>query len=162
MILDAAIHLVAVLRSLLGAAGEDIAQLSAFTTQLQKYLPPVDTVHAIMSTSGGAHGTFYLSWGAELGHKYDIKVVTSTGSVNYSPMVTKVVRKGADGAKVEESLPGGMDPGVGAEIKAFGEGIARGALDARQSPQEALRDLLVIQALLESGEANGALQMISQ
>lgn len=161
MILDAAIHLVAVLRSLLGAAGEDIAQLSAFTTQLQKYLPPVDTVHAIMSTGSGAHGTFYLSWGAELGHKYDMEVVT-TGSVNYSPMVTKVIRKGADGAKVEESLPGGMDPGVGAEIKAFREGIARGALDARQSPQEALRDLLVIQALLESGEANVALQMISQ
>ncbi|TPX12658.1 uncharacterized protein E0L32_000835 [Thyridium curvatum] len=143
MILEAAIHLVAVLRSLLGAAGENIAQLSAFTTQLQKYLPPVDT-------------------GAELGHKYDIEVVTTTGSVNYSSMVTKVIRKGADGTKVEESLRSGMDPGVGAEIKAFREGIAHGALDARQSPQEALRDLLVIQALLESGEANGALQMISQ
>ena len=156
MLFDGGIHLVACIRMLLTAAGEDIKQLSAFPTQLQELLPPVDTVHAVMSTTNGGTGTFHLSFGAEFNHGFDMEAITTNGSVVFNPVVMKVVRKLENGEQSEEQIDVVMDSGVPAEISAFGQGILRCSLDERQSTKEAYEDVLVMQSMLESGKAQGA------
>lgn len=45
--------------------------------------------------------------------------------------------------------------GVPAEVRAWGEAIRSGKPDPRQSPEEALADLSLIEAMLKSGEQGG-------
>ena len=63
-VLDGGIHFVAGLRLLLGS--DNVSRLSAFTSQLQKHLPPIDTVDATMKTKSGATGTVSISFGTTL------------------------------------------------------------------------------------------------
>ena len=161
MLFDGGIHLVACIRMLLSAAGEDIKHLSGFPTQLQKILPPVDTVHAVMSTTGGGTGTFHVSFGAEFNQGFEMEAITTTGAVTFSPVKMKVVRRLPSGEHSEEESDVIMDSGVPAEIEAFGRGIARGNLDDRQSTAQGFDDVLVMQKMLESGKAGGALQTVA-
>ena len=64
-LLDGGVHFTAGLRLLLGTENS-VTHLSAFSTQLQKHLPPVDTVDATMKTKSGAMGTFCVSFGSTL------------------------------------------------------------------------------------------------
>ena len=45
--------------------------------------------------------------------------------------------------------------GVKQEVKAWAEGLAQGKPNERQSPEEALEDLKVLEAALRSGEQGG-------
>lgn len=160
MLFDGGIHLVACLRMLLTAAGEDVKHLSAFPTQLQEILPPVDTVQSVMITTGGGTGTFHVSFGAEFSQGFDMEAVTTNGAMTFNPVKMKVVRKSANGENSEEEFDVVMDSGVPAEIEAFGKGISRGALDDRQTTKEAFTDVLLMQKMLESGKAGGAVQSV--
>lgn len=64
-LLDGGVHLTAGLHLLLGTENS-VARLPAFNMQLQKHLPPVDTVDATMKTKSGATGTFCVSFGTTL------------------------------------------------------------------------------------------------
>lgn len=68
-LLDGGVHYVAATRRLLGS--DKPVAISAYTTLLQKHLPPVDTVNAIWKTESGASGTFSVSFGTTFkGRKY--------------------------------------------------------------------------------------------
>lgn len=84
----------------------------------------------------------------------NIELVTTKGSVTVSPV--DVVVKSKDG---EQRTEFARDSGVKAEVRAFA-GAIEGRADERLSPREALRDLEVLQGLLESGEAGGAVKPI--
>lgn len=84
----------------------------------------------------------------------NIELVTTNGSVKVSPV--DVVVKSKNG---EERTEFKREWGVKAEARAFAEAI-QGKADARLSPEEALRDLEVLQGLLESGEAGGAVKAV--
>lgn len=160
-LLDGGVHFIAGLRLLLQAAGHEVKQLACFSTLLQERLPPIDSVHSIASTRGGVNGTICLSFGTEFKSTLEIEVVTTEGSVGWDTKDVIVARRGAGDEKVESRKAFGFDSGVKLEVVSFAKSIeASGVPDPLQTPEQALKDLQILQALLESGEANAALKTI--
>jgi predicted dehydrogenase len=149
-LLDGGVHFVAGTRLLLEGAGEKVTRLSAFTAQLQEHLPPVDTMHATLQIGSGASGTLSVSFGTtDTGSEYVFAAEKGTVSVlRGKVVVTK------DGKSEEEEFPE-EGSGVKQEVKAWAEGLAQGKPNARQSPEEALEDLKILEAALKSGEQGG-------
>jgi predicted dehydrogenase len=161
-LLDGGVHFVAGLRFLLAAAGQDIKQLACFSGLLDERLIPVDTVHAVALTKDGKTGTIGISFGTEFKSGLEVEIVTTNGAVVWTPTEVKSVAKKADGSegKVEETKEFPYNSGVTAEVAAFAKAIAAGKVDVAQTPSEALKDLEVLQRLLESGEGGAALKTI--
>ncbi|ERS96910.1 uncharacterized protein SPSK_02598 [Sporothrix schenckii 1099-18] len=158
-LLDGGVHFIAGLRHLLGAtaAKHDIAKVSAFTTLLQPKLAPVDTVQSILATDKGAIGTFCVSFGTEFKSAFEIEVVTTKGAVTLTPTaVTSTWVEAAGGNKKEDKKEFSFSSGVKPEVVAFGASLAKGAVDPRQSAEEALKDLAILEALLTSADQGGA------
>lgn len=150
-LLDGGVHFVAAIRLLLAGAHERIESLCAFTAQLQEHLPPVDTLNATLLLSNKASGTLSISFGTtDSGSEY--LVACEGGSVHVS-MGKVTVKKG--GKVVEEKEFGDEGNGVRQEIKAWAEGLEKGGWTEAQGPEEALRDLEIIEAALKSGEEGG-------
>ena len=88
-LLDAGVHFTAGLRLLLGS--DHIVRLSAFTNQLQKHLPPVDTIDASLKTKSGATGTFSFSFGSTLsGSEWTIGCEKGLVSLSGSTITTSI------------------------------------------------------------------------
>ena len=137
---------------MLGA--EKITSVSAFTSLLQKHLPPVDTVDSIMQAKSGISGTFCLSFGSTLSHS-ELTVGCENGSVtvNRSTVTTRQGDQKDGNATVKEFNDEGA--GVKQEVKAWGESLVAGKANPKQSPEEALADLEILEKLLKSGEQAG-------
>lgn len=179
-LLDGGVHFMAGLRFLLAAAGggggdngnggggDEIQRVAGFSSLLEARLPPVDSVHAVASTRAGINGTVSLSFGTEFGSGLEVCIVTTEGRVTWSPeQVTVVTRssRSSDAAaaaddKKDETKKYEKNFGVVPEVAAFAKSIAAGVADPLQSPQEALKDLALLQALLESGPS-GAIKTVS-
>lgn len=151
-LLDGGIHLVAGLRLILGS-DDPIATLSAHTCLLQEYLPPKDTVDAILKTKSGATGVFSASYGSpfqDFAFEFDCE--------------GGVVRLGMDGVLVNGDFHDVSFDGKGVvqEVAGFAASIAnKSPVDKRQSPEEALADLEVLELMLVSGEQNGEKKALS-
>lgn len=130
-------HFVAGLRLLLGAVGEELNQVSSVGNLLVERLGPVDTVHALATTKSGVSGTVVMSFGTEHKRGLTIEVVTTNGSVTWSP--TEVSGKEFQ-----------YDSGVKSEVAAFGKSLDAKTPDPLQTPEEAFKDLQVLEGLLES------------
>lgn len=160
-LLDGGVHFVAALRFLLGAAGDEVKQLTCFSSLLEEKLLPVDTVHAVLATRGGANGTLGISFGTEFKSGLEVEIVTTKGAVTWTPTEVKVVRKADGGDKAEEKESFAHDSGgVDEEDAVFARSIAAGAVDPLQTPEEALKDLEILQTLLESGEAGAGVKTL--
>ena len=59
-VLDIGVHFIATLRLLLGAAGDKLSRVSAFTCQVREHLPPVDTANATLKCQSGVSGVFEI------------------------------------------------------------------------------------------------------
>ena len=140
---------------MLSSLGQDISQVVGFSHLLEERLLPVDTVHAVALTNEGKSGTISISFGTQFKSGLEVEVVTTTGSVYWNP--TEVKTKTKDGEKAEQFE---RSSGVKEEMAAFAQAIERGKTEKNQTPEEALRDLEVIQRLLESGEAKGAVKAV--
>lgn len=150
-LLDGGVHFIAGTRLLLQGGGETIKTVSAFTVQLQEHLPPVDTLNSTIKLSNGASGTFSLSFGTtDTGSEYI--VACENGSVRVSRGKVTVTKAGK-----EEDVKEFKDEGNGVtqEIKAWAESLEKGKRNESQSPEEALRDLEILEACLKSGEQGG-------
>jgi predicted dehydrogenase len=149
-LLDGGVHFVAGTRLLLEGGGEKIKKLSAFTAQLQEHLPPVDTLHATLQLGSGASGTLSVSFGTtDSGAEYVVASEKGTVTVTRSKVV---VSKNGQSETKEFPEEGS---GVKQEVKAWAEGLAQGRPNGRQSPEEALEDLKILEAALRSGEQGG-------
>jgi predicted dehydrogenase len=150
-LLDGGVHFIAGTRLLLQGGGEAPTKLSAFTAQLQPHLPPVDTLHATVQLGSGASGTVTISFGTtDKGSEY--VVAAEKGTVYVSRGKVVVSRAGEEDAVKEFADEGS---GVKQEVRAWAEGLEKGEADAAQSPEEALKDLQVLEAALRSGEQGG-------
>ena len=149
--LDGGVHFVAGTRLLLGEDARPTT-VTAHTTLLQEYLPPVDTVNAIWQTKSGISGTFSVSFGiAASGTEYEI--VGEKGRVTVGSAKVTVRLGEEDRDNVTEFKDEGA--GVKQEVAAWAKGIADGAPNPRQSPKQALADLEVVEKMLKSGDSQG-------
>lgn len=155
-VLDTGVHFVASLRLLLAAVGDEITQIVSYSGLLENHLHPVDTVHSIVSTKGARHGTICMSFGTEFKSGLEIEITTTNGAVLWKPVGVKSTTKSESGELLNEQVTFVYNNAVRTEIEAFSQSIVAGAPDPRQTPLEALKDLVVLQALVESGEG-GAL-----
>jgi predicted dehydrogenase len=123
-----------------------LVSLSANTTQLQDHLPPVDTIDATAKAKNGATGTISISFGTTFkGSEWTIACTDGVVSVAWGKVTV--------GDKTEEIKD--ERSGVPPEVRAWGEALATGKANERQSPEEALADLELIEASLRSGEQGG-------
>ena len=135
-----------------------MATVSAFTTQNQQHLPPLDTLDACLKTKSGGTGTVSISFGTTVsGSEYVVGF--EGGSVSAVPgMLQKMVHgkeeqvnigtvttviNGKEDAKQIEDEGSGVMP----EIRAWGEALAAGKPNPKQSPEEALADLEMVSKL---------------
>lgn len=150
-LLDGGVHFIAATRLMLEGGGVKFARTSAFTTQLQEHLPPVDTVDATVQLDNGSSGTFTMSFGTTFtGTEYAFALEKGTVVVTKGKVVTTT--NGKEDVKEFPDDGNGVKP----EIVTWGKGLNEGKTDPRQSPEEALKDLQVLEGLLTSGEKGGA------
>jgi predicted dehydrogenase len=149
-LLDGGIHFIAATRLMLEGGGDKIEKVAAFTCQLQEHLPPVDTVDATVRLGSGRSGTLSMSFGTTLrGSEYAVACEKGSVVVTFGKVVTTV-----DGKEDVKEFPSEGN-GVVEEVKVWGEALQKGKTDERQSGEEALKDLQVLEALLKSGEDGG-------
>ena len=151
-LLDGGVHFVAGTRMVLEGAGVRPVRTSAFSVQLQEHLPPVDTVDATVKLSNGATGTVCMSFGTTFTGFAEYAFACEKGTLVVSRGKVIITREGKE--EVKEFPDEGN--GVTQEIAVWGEGLAAGKLDPRQSPEEALKDLQVLEGMLTSGDNDGA------
>lgn len=157
-LLDGGIHYVAAARILLGESGK-LTAISAYTTQLQEYLPPVDTINSIWQTKSGVSGIFCASFGTTLtGSEYTVACERGTVSVDRSK-VTVREGEGKEKQVTEKEFPEEGN-GVKYEVAAWAASIVAGKANPKQSPEEALADLEILEGMLKSGEAHGKSQIL--
>ncbi|KAK4693207.1 hypothetical protein P7C71_g4148, partial [Lecanoromycetidae sp. Uapishka_2] len=156
-LLDGGISFIAGLRSLLGAVGLEITHVAAFTSLIKKHLAPSDTVHATVQINNGNSGTFSLSFGAEFKHAFEIQVVTEKMVVTVRP--TSVAMMTQDNKRGQTSSFKSCT-GIRQEVAAFAQSIKTGNVDSRGTPEQALMDLKVLQAMLESSKEAGKVKAV--
>ncbi|KAF1834677.1 NAD(P)-binding protein [Decorospora gaudefroyi] len=150
-LLDGGVHFVAATRLLLKGGGQTIKKISAYTAQLQEHLPPVDTLNATMQLDNGSSGTFSISFGTtDTGSEY--LVACEKGVVHVARGKVTVTKTSQD-AETKEFLDEGN--GVNQEIKAWAQSLVNGKRNDMQSPDEALKDLEILESCLKSGEQGG-------
>ncbi|USP82024.1 uncharacterized protein yc1106_09298 [Curvularia clavata] len=151
-VLDGGVHFVAATRLLLQGGGQKVKKVSAFTAQLQEHLPPVDTLNATLQLENGNSGTLAISVGTtDTGSEY--VVACEKGVVHVSRGKVVVKREGKD-EEVKEFPDEGN--GVKQEIRAWAESLEQGKRNEMQSPEEALKDLEILESCLRSGEKGGS------
>lgn len=141
--LDSGVHHIAVLRLILG----EIAQVSAVTRQVSPALPPVDTLAATLHFDSGALGTYLASYAAGAPWPPHLQIVGTRGSLRVERTSIEVIV----GNHREVIACSGFD-GVEKQLVAFQRAIRHGETH-RNTPQEALQDLAVVEALLAAAAA---------
>jgi predicted dehydrogenase len=150
-LLDGGVHFAAATRLLLEGAGQKITTISAFTTQLQTHLRPVDTLNAVLRLDNGASGTLAISFGTtDKGSEY---LVACEGGTVHVSMGKVTVKK--DGEVVEEKEFKDEGAGVKQEVRAWAESLGSGVWKKEQSGEAALGDLEIIESALKSGAEGG-------
>lgn len=152
-LLDGGVHFIAGMRCLLGSEAKATC-LSAFTAQHQSFLPPVDTADATVKLKNGGQGTLSISFGTT-GTGNEWVVACEGGEVIVQPFdgLVTVKAKGELEGKTEEAKD--EFGGVTQEVFAWAKSIKDGRADPQQSPQEALGDLEILEALVKSGQRDG-------
>ncbi|RDL37504.1 NAD(P)-binding Rossmann-fold containing protein [Venustampulla echinocandica] len=152
-LLDGGVHFVAGTRLLLGEEARPTS-LTAYTALLQEHLPPVDTVNSVWQTKSGVSGTFSVSFGTTLsGSEYVIACEKGSVTVGFKKVTVRHGEEKEDNAVVTEFSDEGS--GVKEEVASWAESVASGTPNPKQSPEEALADLEILEKMLRSGEGQG-------
>lgn len=139
LVLDGVVHLVAALRMVLG----DIAQVTAAAALFAADLPPVDSVAAALRFESGAIGSLVVSYAAASPWGAPLTIVGEQGSLRVQRGRVEVTA--VDGSV--DVIECGKLHGVQRELAAFAQTIRHGT-PHRNTPEEALRDLDVIERMV--------------
>jgi L-gulono-1,4-lactone dehydrogenase len=153
--LDSGVHFIALLRKIVG----EIEEVSASVTQRVPYLPPVDSVTAILSFASGAEGAYRLTFAAPYSAgDQGLRLTGSKGTLlagfnRFSPLdfrhnwirVQTSSRKRFVPVMDDLFVPGGVYETLSHCIEAIQQGAP-----LVSSPAQALRDVAVVEAMLES------------
>lgn len=92
-----------------------------------------------MKTKAGATGTFCVSFGTTFtGSEWAVACESGTVSISRSTITTVI-----DGQEVKKEVEDERT-GVPLEVKRWGEALAAGTKNERQTPEEALADLEIV------------------
>lgn len=151
MIVEAFVHGSAILRGLFG----DPISVSAQTASITKHIPSIDTMTAQVRWSEELHGTISLTY-ASTAHRFEIEVIGSEGRM------VLVRKEGGPGyslevetssSKYKHDIPFG---GAEAEMTSFLErALYVDDSRNRDTPLDALADMQMVEACLDSGRQNG-------
>lgn len=147
MILDFGVHHTAAMRLILGEA----AQVSALTSKTRDDMADPDTISAILQLESGLIGAYSAtaSAGTPPGWVDALHVVGDQGALRVNNQMLEVTR-GQDSQK--RDLP---RKGVPSELEACARAIRDGEAH-RNTPEEALRDVALVEAMLKSAETGCA------
>lgn len=143
-LLDGGVHHIAALRMIVG----EIAAVSAVTRQVSTLMLPVDTMSAHLHFTNGALGTYLVSYAVGAPWAPNLYVVGDQGSLRVLRGEIELTSKGAT-----RTIQCAKFDGVEKELVAFADAIRQGSPHLN-SPEAALQDLAVLEALLQSA-ANG-------
>jgi predicted dehydrogenase len=148
-LLDGGVHYAAATRLLL--QGESKAEtVSAFTTLTQEYLPPIDTVNAVIKTRSGASGTLQCSFGSRMqAFEWDFGLKGGALSLSGDTVTVRPVSGEITVKKFSETS------GVAEEIVGWAEGLTIGEPNPWQSAEEAMADVEFLEVMFRSGEKDG-------
>ena len=139
-LLDGGVHYMAGIRQLLAMQpGNNITRISAFTTQLQEHLPPVDTANVILKTTSSIIGSFQTSVGTTL-REDEWTVACQNGWIKVGGSIITISR---DGKVTQKAIPNERT-GVPTEVRAWGEALVGGAVKKELQPEAALADLELV------------------
>lgn len=134
--------------------GDDVPEtVVGFSSLAQEYLPPVDTLSAVIKTKSGAVGSFNCSWGSTL-KATEYSVACENGSVTIDGDKGWVLYK--DGRKEHTDFPFAQGSGVMEEVQAWGVAVSEGKEDPLITPETTLGDLELLEYMLRSADDNGA------
>lgn len=139
-LMDGGVHHLAALRLILG----EITQVSATMRQNSPDLPPADTVAATLRFANGVTGTYLATYAIGAPWPPQLYIVGTKGALRLQRREIELTREG----KTERIETTGFD-GVEKELLAFAASIRTHA-PHRNPPQEALRDLAAMEAILDS------------
>jgi hypothetical protein len=114
--------------------------VSAFTTQLQEHLPPIDTLNAVLKVKSGVSGTFTVTFGTTFPFESKYSFAFERGTVTILEKTVTVIKDG----KTELKEFDDRGNGVPEEIVLWAQQLKKGAFAATQSPEEALQDLRTV------------------
>ncbi|MEZ4640422.1 MAG: Gfo/Idh/MocA family oxidoreductase [Caldilineaceae bacterium] len=149
--LDGGVHHVAGLRAVLG----EIESVSAVMASQRPDLPPADTMSTSLRFVNGAVGSYSVTYAARSGLASSaLHVVGSEGSLRVTADAVTLWREGDEpSVRSFETLRS-----VERELAAFAHAIQHGS-PHRNSPQQALQDLAVLEAMIAAAET-GARQSV--
>jgi predicted dehydrogenase len=140
LLMDGGVHHIAVIRLILG----EIASVSAETAQMRPDLPPADTVSAALRLDSGVIGHYTVNYTASAAFQTYLSIVGTKGSLRVSRDAVEI----SVGTSTRSHSFSYSD-GVRAELAAFAAAINEGT-PHRNSPQAALQDVAVVEAILNS------------
>ena len=141
-LLDVGVHHASALRLLFG----EVASVTADVEQFSPLLPPVDTLAATIRMQNGILGSYLLSFVTASAWQPLLHIVGDAGSLRVQRGFVEVTSLGQT-----RSIPCEGMNGVQKELAAFAASL-HSHEPHRNSPQEALQDLLVVEAMLKAAE----------
>lgn len=147
-LVDGGVHHIAAMRLVLG----EIAEVTAHATQHDPSLPPADTLTATLRFESGALGSYTVTYAAAAPWPPLLHIIGTHGALAVQRREVTVTA-GGDTRLIECS---GFD-GIEKELAAFAAAIRQGAAH-RNSPQEALQDLAVMEALLLAASSGASVK----
>ncbi|MCC7207933.1 MAG: Gfo/Idh/MocA family oxidoreductase [Anaerolineae bacterium] len=138
-ILDGGVHVAAGMRLIFG----EVARVSAFTAQVRPDLPPADTMSSVLQFESGVLGAWNISYAAGAPWEHALYIAGDRGSVrvHLGGIEVTSARRTESHSVTSNSIT--------AELAAFAAAIRRGE-PHRNAPEEAVKDVAVVEALMES------------
>ncbi len=148
-LLDGGVHHVAVLRQVVG----EIVSVSAEIRQMRPDLPPADTLSTTLQFENGILGGYTVTYAAGAPFSTHLTVVGDDGVVRVKRGSLEVTTHGDTRS---EDLSDCQN--VSEELAAFAAAI-RNQQPHRNPPLEALRDLAVVEAMLQAAESGSRVEI---
>jgi predicted dehydrogenase len=143
-LLDVGVHHVAVMRWLLG----EITQVSAITRQFRADLPPADALSATLQFENGVLGVYLANYAVKAPWPPVLYITGENGSLRVHRQDLEVTR-----GDTTRTIPITAHQGIRRELAAFAAAIRQGQAH-RNSPEQALQDVMVVEAMLRSAETS--------
>lgn len=142
-LLDGGVHHTAVWRSLLG----EVEAVSAFTTQIRPDLPPSDTMSAALQFQSGLLATYAVTYAGSAPEDTTLNIIGSKGAMHLNRDKMTLIN-----AQGTQHFADSKSDGIREQFMAFGEAVLHGKAHLN-TPLETLKDVALVEAMLESAES---------